>query len=356
MSFNQLKTLRELPGPIMVTGHTGFKGSWLSLLLKRLDIPFIGYSLAPQSDSLFMRIKGPNSIPGEIGDVRDLRNLGLFIEKYKPAAIMHMAAQPLVLESYASPLETFDINVMGTANILELGSYSSFIKSIIVVTTDKVYKNIEDGVVFRENDPLEGRDPYSASKVAAESAVNAWREIAKLRNKSQIISVRAGNVIGGGDWAENRLLPDIVRAFNDAKPLIVRNPESTRPWQHVLDPLVGYLLLMSKSLKSKDNSTKTMNFGPSENGLSVREVVLAAQSVWQKETQVEYKDDKGVTSLESQFLNLDSTVAKSELGWKPYWSQRGAVISTANWWRRHLIDGVNAETLCIENIDELLSN
>ena len=192
--------LSKLPGPILITGHTGFKGAWLTILLEHIGIPTIGYSLPPEKHSLYERANLEGRIPELFADIRDLLLVKDFMAKHKPSAIIHMAAQPLVLESYKSPRETFDTNVMGTVNILDAAFESDHVKAIIVVTTDKVYRNDNSGRAFIESDPLEGKDPYSASKVGAEAAVSAWQQIAKISDGPKVVSVRAGNVIGGGDW------------------------------------------------------------------------------------------------------------------------------------------------------------
>ena len=213
MSFSLGKAIRELPGPVMLTGHTGFKGTWMTLLLEQLDIPVVGYSLLAETNSLFDRMNRSGAIQETTADIRDSFRLAEFIKTYKPSVILHMAAQPLVLNSYESPKETFDINVMGTANILELAIQNEAIKSTLVVTTDKVYKNDNSGRAFIETDPLGGKDPYSASKVGTEMVVSAFRQKALVENGfSKFLTVRAGNVIGGGDFATNRLIPDFIRA------------------------------------------------------------------------------------------------------------------------------------------------
>jgi CDP-glucose 4,6-dehydratase len=242
-------TLSRLSGPVLITGHTGFKGTWLTILLEKLGIPTIGYSLKPLQGSLFERAEVTGRIPELFADIRDRNSLNSFIELHKPSCVIHMAAQPLVLESYNNPFETFDINVMGTVNLLETSFNHDFIQSIVVVTTDKVYRNDNSGRKFIETDPLEGKDPYSASKVATEAVVSAWQQISKAQGGPRVISVRAGNVIGGGDFANNRIIPDLVRSIMiEKKDVVIRNPESTRPWQHVLDSLAGYILALEATL------------------------------------------------------------------------------------------------------------
>ena len=252
--------LRALDGPILITGHTGFKGTWLSLLLERMEIEYVGFSLPPTEDSLFSKLDRNNQAPSVFGDIRDISFVRAVFNKYKPSAVIHLAAQPLVLESYNTPVETFETNVMGTVNVLDIGIRLQSTKGIVAVTTDKVYRNDNTGRRFIETDPLVGKDPYSASKVGAEAAIAAWQQISRSSSDLSISSVRAGNVIGGGDSAKNRLLPDLVRGFINKQDVEIRNPNSTRPWQHVLDPLIGYLEVLEAGIISK--SHLNYNFGP----------------------------------------------------------------------------------------------
>ena len=212
------KRLRELPGPILITGHTGFKGTWLTFLLERLNVPVIGLSLEPEKDSLFDRAKRTGVIPEAFIDIREFHAISRFISEHQPSAVIHMAAQPLVLQSYKTPRETFETNVMGTANVLDAAFKTNSVEAVVVVTTDKVYRNDNSGQSFVETDPLAGKDPYSASKVGTESVVAAWQQIAKISGGPKVISVRAGNVIGGGDWAEDRLMPDLIRGLVSGGP------------------------------------------------------------------------------------------------------------------------------------------
>jgi len=231
--------LKRLDGPIFITGHTGFKGSWLSLLLKQLGIEHFGYSLEAEEDSLYKRANLGKVSKGVVGDIRDLENLSKVIKNVRPSAIIHLAAQPLVLKSYQDPLETFQTNCIGTANVLKAAFESPSVEIVLVITTDKVYRNNNSGRRFVESDPLEGKDPYSASKVAAEAVCGAWQQMSKIAGGPKVLVARAGNVIGGGDFAKDRLIPDAIRALISEQNLLVRSPEATRPWQHVLDPLIG---------------------------------------------------------------------------------------------------------------------
>ena len=278
MNLSQLPALRSNSGPVLVTGHTGFKGTWLTLLLEKLGVEVVGFSLSPEKDSLFDRAGRTGAIKEVFADIRDYELLNTYITSIKPSAIIHMAAQPLVLESYRLPKETFDVNVMGTVNVLDSAFKTDSVQAIVVVTTDKVYRNDNSGRAFIESDPLEGKDPYSASKVGTEAAVAAWQQIQRISGGPKVVAVRAGNVIGGGDWGDNRLLPDLIRSFSSGQKMAVRNPASTRPWQHVLDPLGGYISALEAILGGEKISS--VNFGPDTQSIAVSEVVKIAVETW----------------------------------------------------------------------------
>jgi CDP-glucose 4,6-dehydratase len=351
MEFLVGQRLRELPGPLLLTGHTGFKGTWMTFLLEYLEVPVIGYSLAAEKDSLFDRADRIGAIPEAIADIRDYKALEHFIDLHKPSTIIHMAAQPLVLKSYESPRETFDVNVMGTANVLDIAFKKDFVKAIIIVTTDKVYRNDNSGRAFIESDPLEGKDPYSASKVGTESVVAAWQQIAKVSGGPRIVSVRAGNVIGGGDFAEDRIIPDLVRGAISGKPVDIRNPESTRPWQHVLDPCVGYIMALEASLEGI--RLKTLNFGPNTVSLEVHLVVEVSREFFPEIKANTRQEANRDSSIESKVLGLNPEFAHSQLNWKPRWSQEDAIRQTFKWWKLHLLTGIPAKDLCILEIKSL---
>ncbi len=352
MDFPLGNRLRELPGPILVTGHTGFKGAWLTFLLERLNVPVVGYSLAPESESLYTRANREGAIPEVYADIRNIEEVEACLANYRPSAIIHMAAQPLVLESYKVPRYTFETNVLGTANVLDAAFGTNSVEAIVVVTTDKVYRNDDTGRAFIETDPLAGKDPYSASKVGTESVVAAWQQIAKVSGGPDVVSVRAGNVIGGGDWAGNRLIPDLVRGFVSGNLIQIRNPESTRPWQHVLDPLSGYLMALEALLDGKMLSA--MNFGPGTESLTVREVVDIATGNWPmaKSVAITYEESGG--NIEAKSLQLDSSLARSSLSWKDSWNQGEAVIATVRWWDQVLNQSANAHDECQADISHLL--
>jgi CDP-glucose 4,6-dehydratase len=344
--------LRELPGPLLLTGHTGFKGTWMTFLFEELKVPVIGFSLSPEKDSLYEKTNRLGVIPEEYGDIRNYDLLKAFIELHKPSTIIHMAAQPLVLKSYENPLATFETNVMGTANILDIAFKSNFVQAVVIVTTDKVYKNSSSGIKFIESDSLLGKDPYSASKVGAESVVSAWQQIAKVFGGPKVVSVRAGNVIGGGDLAKDRLIPDIIRSHISRKPLIVRNQKSTRPWQHVLDPLNGYVSVVESLLQGKliDN----INFGPSEKSLEVAKVVEICSKFIEFDFQIQ---DLSIAlqNIESASLDLDINYAIQILNWRPVYSQDFAIQKTMNWWKNVLEKKEIPSSMCTKDIIEFLN-
>lgn len=331
--------LRELPGPLLLTGHTGFKGTWMTFLLEYLNVPVVGYSLPPQRDSLFTRAERISAIPEAFADVRDYEAFEKFIDLHKPSTIIHMAAQPLVLRSYENPRETFDVNVMGTVNLLDIAAKRNFVKSIVVVTTDKVYRNNDTGKDFTETDPLEGKDPYSASKVGTEAAVTAYQQVARISGGPRVTSVRAGNVIGGGDFAENRLVPDLIRAYQGVEKLAIRNLESTRPWQHVLDPLIGYLMCLETKIDRE--KLTSINFGPTEKSLTVRDVIAIGSRILDHNflSSDEQFNSQYVQDLESRNLQLNTNKAINLLQWQPAWSQVEGISATFRWWERILLQG-----------------
>ena len=342
------KTLKNLPGPVLITGHTGFKGTWMTLMLKQLDIPVIGYSLKPETDSLYNQAKLKGQIPETLADIRNYKKLKKFISKHKPSVIIHMAAQPLVLEAYRIPRETFDVNVMGTVNLLDIAFNVKSVQVVMVVTSDKVYKNDDSGYSFLESDPLEGKDPYSASKVGTESVVNAWQQIAVVSGGPKVVSVRAGNVIGGGDLARNRLMPDIVRSHLSREPLIVRNPNNSRPWQHVLDPLTGYIKVIEKLLSGYE--LRNVNFGQVGKSLSVQEVIKVTSKVIDFDYRIEKIDD----NYESKSLELNSSYAFKVLNWLPVYNQEEAILKTAEWWQNAIRKDLTIIALCSNEVREFI--
>lgn len=345
--------LRQLGGPVLLTGHTGFKGTWMTLLLEHLRVPVVGYALSPERDSLFARANRGGLISEVFADIRDYSKLESWIDCQKPSVIIHMAAQPIVLKSYENPHQTFEINVMGTANVLDIAFKKSYIKTLIIVTSDKVYRNDDSGKAFIETDPLQGKDPYSASKVGTESVISAWQQIASINGGPRVVSVRSGNVIGGGDLSENRLIPDLIRGSIKNESVYLRNPDSTRPWQHVLDPLKGYLMAAEESLSNPQ--LRCLNFGPLEVSLSVRKIAEIAK-VYFPNVKIEFGESVPFNSHESLFLNLDSSLSRREIEWQPNLSQSAAIESTFEWWKNLLNLKSTAQDLCDAEIDLYLKS
>ncbi|MGE0754704.1 MAG: CDP-glucose 4,6-dehydratase [Alphaproteobacteria bacterium] len=327
---------------ILVTGHTGFKGSWLCHWLLEMGATVTGYALPPEQtpDSLYQLTALPQKIKSHHADIRDFDKLSSVITQSRPEIIFHMAAQALVLPSYEDPLGTFATNIMGTANLLEAARKEGGVRAIVNVTTDKCYENNESGVPFREEDPLGGYDPYSSSKAAAEIVSAAYRRSFLKDAGIQMASVRAGNVIGGGDFSRHRLIPDIIRAAKDNKPVNLRHPQSVRPWQHVLDVLHGYLLVGQKLCDGGEKYAQAYNFGPDTADVTVGEIADILLKHMQYKPAVTRKPEKNVH--EACLLNLDNSKAKSMLGWHPVCSAQEAVQRTAQWYDAYLEDSAQA--------------
>lgn len=317
---------------VFLTGHTGFKGAWLSEMLMALGSEVYGYSLeAPTTPSLFEQLDHASRIHHEIGDVRNRTNLSESLRNADPQVIFHLAAQPLVRESYQTPVETFETNLMGTVNLLEAVRGFKKPVTVVVVTSDKCYLNRETGEPFTETDPLGGHDPYSASKAGAEIIAASYRH-SFFGEKSgvRLATARAGNVIGGGDWALDRIVPDCARALAAGQPIRVRNPEATRPWQHVMDALDGYLLL-AKRLDEDASLADAYNFGPeSEANRPVRDLVETFLSSWAGEW---VDESHGEAPHEAGLLHLSIDKARRVLGWDPVWNFERAVRETAIWYQ-----------------------
>ncbi|MEP0944407.1 MAG: CDP-glucose 4,6-dehydratase [Rhizobiaceae bacterium] len=314
---------------VLVTGHSGFKGSWLIAWLTSLGAEVTGISLPPQhGHDLFHAAGLASKCQSYFGDIRDAELLKLVVKEHRPEVIFHLAAQPLVRESYFRPRETFSTNVMGTLNVLEAGSYSQDLKAILVITTDKVYRNLGNNVPFREDDPLDGHDPYSASKAACEIATQSWARSNLSAPDVKIATARAGNVIGGGDWAKDRLLPDADRAFHKNQPLEIRMPHAVRPWQHVVEPLEGYLRL-AQALISRDRQTLPgYNFGPGiEQCAPVQHMVEMARRIWGSPVDITVNQPKEIL-VEAETLLLDSSAASQDLQWNAMLSLEETIQAT----------------------------
>lgn len=352
MGVNNLFSQDESKGTVLVTGHTGFKGSWLTMLLHRLGYKVVGLSLPPEEYSLYLSLDQTNRPSTEyFVDIRKRDLVKEVLSNHSFTYAFHLAAQPLVLESYANPVETFETNVIGTANILSALIAQETLKAIGVVTTDKVYRNSNTGIRFTENDQLGGKDPYSASKVGTEAVADAWRQISKLNHGPRVISLRAGNVIGGGDFSKDRLLPDIIRSYSSGKPLFIRSPKSTRPWQHVLDPLIGYFLALTNS---NYHTFDSFNFGPTEPSLSVSKVIEIAREKLDGNLTIEIVESN--IDKEAKSLELDSSRAITKLKWKPFLSQEEAIVRTLDWWKLKNNDSKSANFLCNSEVTSALNS
>jgi CDP-glucose 4,6-dehydratase len=304
---------------VVLTGHTGFKGSWLSMWLHQLGAEVTGYALAPPTEpSLFAMARVGELVRSTIADVRDAQKLRETLQAARPEVVIHMAAQPLVRRSYAEPVETYATNVMGTVNLLEAVRATPGVRAVVNVTTDKCYLNREWVWGYRETEPMGGHDPYSSSKACSELVTSAYRAsfFAKQPDAARVATARAGNVIGGGDWAQDRLLPDVLQAFGSGRPVRLRNPHATRPWQHVLEPLRGYLVLAQKLAVGEGSYDDAWNFGPADEDVqTVQHVVEALARHWGSGAQ--WQADTGSHPHEAGLLKLDIAKARSRLGWRP---------------------------------------
>jgi CDP-glucose 4,6-dehydratase len=316
---------------VLLTGHTGFKGAWLTLLLHRLGSEISGFSLPAEDKSLFSAAQLRELVDHMEGDIRDAKQLEAAVKSAKPEIVFHLAAQPIVKKSYEVPVETFETNVQGTVHLLEACRKQEGIKAIVCVTSDKCYENREWVWPYRESDPLGGYDPYSASKGAAEIAIASYRR-SFFNSNVGLASVRAGNVIGGGDWAADRLIPDIARAILGGREVQIRSPYSIRPWQHVLDALNGYLMVAQKMVEGDTFAASAWNFGPSNNeARPVKWVVEKMISDWGEGS---FRIAEDADHHEAHLLRLDTSKATSVLGWRPTWGLEAALASIIDWYRR----------------------
>ena len=321
---------------VFITGHTGFKGGWIAHWLYELGASVGGYSLeSPTQPNFFAEAQLQKSLAHSIiGDIRDLAALTRAVKATKPDIIFHMAAQPLVRESYKAPVETFAANVIGTVNVLEAARQCGTAKAIVNITTDKCYENKEWQWPYRENDRLGGHDPYSASKACAEIVAAAYRNSFLANADIHIASARAGNVVGGGDWAMDRLIPDFLRALDTQETLTIRSPHAVRPWQHVLEPLSGYLLLAEKLFEEGSEFAEAWNFGPNDD--DAKPVNWIVDQLCSGIPGAKWKTDNTQQLHEAGLLKLDSSKAKTRLGWAPRWRLEAALDKTLEWhqaWR-----------------------
>jgi len=339
---------------VLVTGHTGFKGIWLVLWLKKLGADVVGYALEPEDvrGNLYniADIDGKGVLSSHINDVRDLDSLNKVVQESKPEIIFHLAAQPIVRKSYSDPIETFGTNVMGTANLLEAVRGCDSVKAVVVVTSDKCYENLEQRKPYIESDKLGGHDPYSASKAAAEIVVTSYRK-SFFADKALLASGRAGNVVGGGDFAQDRLIPDIVESIAKGEAVNIRNPNAVRPWQHVLDVLYGYLILGAKLNNSDEAIDCAFNFSPvDKNYVNVEQLTKKLIETFGKgEYLVENQDN---ILHEMQMLYLDSQKAISQLGWKPLLDIDNVIEFTCSWYKKHIEKNTDMYEFTMEQIEQ----
>ena len=323
---------------VFITGHTGFKGSWLSLWMASLGAEIRGYALDPATDPDMFTVASVASVLDDVrGDIRDYSKLQAALIEFAPEVVFHLAAQPLVRRSYVDPLGTYETNVMGTAHVMEAIRNTPSVRAAICITTDKVYQNREWAWPYRETDPLGGYDPYSSSKACSEIVAAAYRHSFFALGRQQehpvaLATARAGNVIGGGDWSEDRLIPDLIRGFQSKQPVLIRHPKAIRPWQHVLEPLHGYIMLAEGLLTTPTRFATSFNFGPSdEDSWPVERIAATLAEMWGEGAA--WLRDSIPGPHEAHFLRLDASCARSELGWRPRFTIEIALQWTVDWYR-----------------------
>jgi CDP-glucose 4,6-dehydratase len=339
---------------VFLTGHTGFKGSWLALWLRRMGAGVRGYALDPRTQpNMFTLANVGGDVEDIRGDILDSAKLQASMAEFAPQVVFHFAAQPLVRRSYFDPVGTYATNVMGTAHLLEAVRHTPGVKAVVCITTDKCYENREWVWPYRETDHLGGYDPYSSSKACAELVAAAYRSsffpVGSLnQHRVGVATARAGNVIGGGDWSEDRLIPDLMRGFAAGEPVLIRRPHSIRPWQHVLEPLHGYILLAEQLLQGVPGFASAFNFGPSdEDAWTVERIATKMASVWGEEARWVRDSDPG--AHEANYLRLDSSKAQAELKWRPRLGIEPALEWTASWYRAS-VRGEDMHTFTLEQI------
>ena len=335
---------------VFVTGHTGFTGGWLVSWLKRIGCDVAGLALAPATNpNLFAAAKIADGIASTIGDIRDFATVRDAIARHRPQVIIHLAAQPLVSKSFADPLETFATNALGTAHVLEAARLTPDVKAVVCITTDKVYRDQDWVWGYREQDPLGGKDPYSASKACAELVAASYRAtLAERGNGVLIANARGGNIIGGGDWSADRIVPDFVRAVTTQAPISLRNPGAVRPWQHVMALVHGYLVLAARLLSGDRSAADNWNLGPSDDAArTVQDLVEHLSASWIR-PDITYAPGSFPAT---RFLHLDSTKARALLGWKPPLAFAGTVDMTANWYRDFTVNPRDAAQITVRQIE-----
>lgn len=342
---------------VFLTGHTGFVGGWLSLSLARLGARVTGYALTPPTEpNFFTAVRLGKTVDSTIADVRDAASLAKSVAAAKPEILFHLAAQPLVRQAFADPAGTYATNVMGTVHLLEAARSVPGIAAIVVMTTDKVYLNKEWPWGYRENDRLGGREAYGTSKAAAELVVDAYREsyLGAGPRPVGVATVRAGNVVGGGDWAGDRLVPDAIRAFASGAPLLLRNPLAVRPWQHVLEPVRGLMMLAERLAADPTRYAGAWNFGPAEGDMwPVERVVAHLIRQWGRGARCEMA--RGAQPYEARLLSVNSAKASAELGWEPAWRVGEALDHAVEWYRAFYDGGADLRALTLNHIDRFAS-
>jgi CDP-glucose 4,6-dehydratase len=338
---------------VFLTGHTGFKGSWMSLWLLKAGANLTGYSLGlPSTPSLFEELKISKDMNSIFADIRDLENLKREVKEAQPEIIIHMAAQPLVRYSYAEPVETYMTNVMGTVHLFEAARKAESVKAVLNVTSDKCYENLEREEGYKEHEAMGGNDPYSNSKGCAELVTHAYRQSFFKKEGLLLASGRAGNVIGGGDWADDRLVPDIIRSVIKNETLVIRSPKSVRPWQHVLEPVGGYLHLAEMLYNGGEKYAEGFNFGPSkEDHCDVENIILKMNKVWSGKIRYEIVQSQN-NPHEAKLLTLDCEKARQKLKWQPRWNLNLALQKTVEWNEQRLIDLSSVKDVTLKQISE----
>ena len=336
---------------VLITGHTGFKGSWLSLWLQSMGAQLQGIALAPPSTpALFNEANVAKGMEHQAADIRDYDKIKTLVAKFKPEVLIHLAAQPLVRLSYQQPVETYATNVMGTVHVMEAARHAGSVRAIVNITTDKCYENKDWAWGYREDESMGGHDPYSSSKGCAELVSSAYRKSFFKTEGIAMATARAGNVIGGGDWAIDRLIPDILRALERHQPVQIRNPLAIRPWQHVLEPLSGYLLLAERLYKNGQTDAEGWNFGPrDEDAQPVQWIVERLCETWGQGAT--WALQSGDHPYEANYLKLDISKAKQRLQWEPRWSLRHALEQITEWHRAWL-SGDDMQAMCLQQINQ----
>jgi CDP-glucose 4,6-dehydratase len=341
---------------VLITGHTGFKGSWLSIWLNMLGSNLHGYALRPNTQPNMFQIADVNKIiKSNISDIRDYNKLLAIMKKCQPQIIFHLAAQPLVRRSYKDPLETYQTNVLGTANLLQAARYVGSVRAVVVITSDKCYENKESDYAYKESDPLGGYDPYSSSKACAEIVTAAYRNSFFKDSDAAVASARAGNVIGGGDWAADRLVPDCIKAWIKNKTVEIRYPHAIRPWQHVLEPLAGYIVLAEKLYKHGSKFAHAWNFGPNESSIkNVAVLVKNLANLWGK--QAKWKITAVKQPHEAILLKLNCSMAKTKLPWKPCWNIEKSLEKTVQWYKTYSQNPHKTINVTTEQINQYMKD